>query len=142
MQQFSFPRRAGSSRLILLIAILMVVSIAAFWLWKQFPAQQTVEEGQEVAEEFLASLKDGKVDEVWESTTAEFKSAQGKESFVRKVKPIKFLKEPLDFVSVQTVLIGDQSRREFLYRAEKGGTVRIVVGHESGVWKVDRWTLE
>jgi hypothetical protein len=96
--------------------------------------------GQAVGAEFLQRLQDGEFEEAWESTTVEFKSAQGKESFVKRVRPLKFLKQPLDFVSAQPVSLGQESRTEYLFGAHGGQTVRIVLGREDGFWKVDHWS--
>lgn len=132
------PRR-GQVKLIVLVAIFVVAVAAAIWLWTRPGSKPDADAGRAVAETFLGDLREGRAPQAWDSTTAEFKSAQGKESFARSVRPLKFLKEPLDFVSVQEVAVGDQARSEFLFRAKTGETVRIVLGREDDQWKVDRW---
>lgn len=136
----SFTPRHGRSMLIVLVAILIVGVAALGWLWMRPSSQPNVAAGRSVAETFLRELAEGGADQAWQSTTAEFKSAQGKESFARDVKSLKFLKEPLEFVSVQTVTVGTQPRTEYLFRSSGGNTVRIVLNRENGHWKVDRWT--
>lgn len=131
--------RNGRSKLIVLVAILLVAAAGAAWVWTRPSSQPSVDVGRAIAEKFLSDLQQGHPAEAWQSTTAEFKSAEGKESFLADVKPLKFLKEPLEFVSVQTVQVGDQSRPEYIYRAKTGETVRIVLGREDNQWKVDRW---
>lgn len=132
------PRR-GQAKLVVLLVLFVVLLLAALWLWSRPSSQPGLDAGQAVAESFLTELREGHVPQAWESTTAEFKSAQGKEAFARDVKPVKFLKDSLDFVSMQTVSVGDQPRSEYLFRAKSGETVRIVLGREDGAWKVDRW---
>ncbi len=131
--------RRGLSRPAVLIAILVIAAPLAIWLWFRQPAQLDVNKGQEVAAAFLANIREGKAADAWQSTTAEFKSAVGKEAFVREVKPLKFLKGAMAFVSTETVMVNDESRSEFQFRAPTGETARIVLGNEGGVWKVDRW---
>lgn len=132
------PRR-GQAKPVMLLVLFVVLLLVAFWLWSRPSSQPGLDAGQAIAESFLTELREGHVPQAWESSTAEFKSAQGKEAFTRDVKPLKFLKDPLDFVSVQTVSVGDQPRSEYLFRAKSGETVRIVLGRENGQWKVDRW---
>jgi hypothetical protein len=95
--------------------------------------------GREVAEKFLGHLRDGRPDAAWDSTTAEFKSTHGKESFVRATRPVKHLRQPLEFVSSLAVQVGDAKRSKFVFRASSGEMVRIVIGCEDNDWKVDRW---
>lgn len=132
--------RSGWTRPALLAGV-VVVSFMGIWLWSRPAAQPSVDAGRAVVEEFLKQIREGHPDQAWEGTTAEFKSAQGKESFVRKLQPLTFLTEPLNFVSTATIKIGDQSRSEYLYQASKGESLRIVVSRESGEWRVDRWEV-
>ncbi len=87
-----------------------------------------------------------KPEDAWQATSAEFKSAEGREVFVKRVKRTPVLKSPLDFVSMQTVQVGTAPRGEFLYRASKGDeagkSVRLLVNKEFGEWKIDRVTTE
>jgi hypothetical protein len=140
MGMHSWRRRRGAAKPAVLGVVLLLALGAAVWLWLRPGTQPGVDAGRSVAGDFLQSLQQGQPDQAWESTTAEFKSAQGKESFVRDVAPARFLRTPLEFVSVQTVSVGDEPRSEYLYRAATGETVRIVLGREAGAWKVDRWT--
>lgn len=124
-----------------MLASVVVVSIIGIWVWSRPAAQPSVDAGRAVVEEFLKQIREGRPDQAWDGTTAEFKSAQGKESFVRKLQPLTFLAEPLTFVSAETIRIGDQSRSEYLYQAAKGESLRIVVSRENGEWRVDRWEV-
>ena len=142
MSSQSIPARSARTRLILLIALLVVMAVPVVWIWARPNTQPDAAEGEAVAADFLSRLREGKPELAWESTTAEFKSARGKDSFVSFVKPEMFLKEPLEFVSTQTVVVQDQPHSEFVFRSASGPRVRIVVGREGGEWKVARWNLE
>lgn len=141
---FTGQRRRGRTMLVALLAILIVGGSVAAWLWLRPATRPSLDTGREVAESFLAGIRAGHAGDAWESTTAEFKSAQGKESFTRAMAQAAVLKQPLDFISMQTVEINGQSRAEYLFRAlsAPGGTVRLVIGREGGVWKVDRMVME
>jgi hypothetical protein len=103
--------------------------------------QPSLDVGRGIAEKFLTDLRESRPEQAWQSTTAEFKSARGREAFVSDVQRLKFLFQPLDFVSVQEVIVQEQPRSEYLFRAKTGETVRIVIGQEDGQWKVDRWVF-
>ncbi|HVJ86703.1 MAG TPA: hypothetical protein VM452_13720 [Caulifigura sp.] len=92
-----------------------------------------------IAAKFLDEIRSNHAAEAWQSTTAEFKSARGKEAFVREVRADKALKAEMAFVSQQAVKVQDEERPELLFR---GGDreIRIVLGREGNEWKVDRWT--
>ncbi|HEX6987797.1 MAG TPA: hypothetical protein VF170_20620 [Planctomycetaceae bacterium] len=142
------PGRAGRALPIAVAALLVAAAGIATWLWTRSPDRPTADEGRAVADAFLASIRDGDPDDAWQSTTAEFKSAEGRESFRRYVAKNPALKGPLEFVAVETVAVGDQPRDEFVYRpaggaaAPLGKMVRVLVGNEFGEWKVDRVTVE
>lgn len=131
--------RAGQTKLVAMLALLVVLAGVALWLFMSPSTQPSLDAGRSIAEAFLTELRDSHPEKAWESTTAEFKSAQGREAFQREVKPLTFLQSPLAFVSTQVVMIGEEPRSEYLFRAATGPTVRIVIGNESGQWKVDRW---
>jgi hypothetical protein len=116
--------------------------VAAIWAWTRPPMQPGVDAGREVADEFLTQIREGHPEDAWESTTADFKSDQGKERFVRQVRPLPILNAPLEFVSVETVMIGDHPRPEYDYQSAAGDSVRLVLGRDDGLWKVDRWLTE
>ncbi len=134
----SSAKRRGQAKTAVLVVTLLVTTAIAIWLWTRTGSQPAFEAGRSVGEEFLRALQHGHPDQAWESTTAEFKSAQGKEAFMRDVNSVKFLQQPLDFVSVQSVTVAEQPRTEYLFRGKTGETVRILLGLEDGEWKVDR----
>jgi hypothetical protein len=134
--------RQGKATLWLLLAVFAVLAVAVAVVWLRAPAQPDVAAGREVADRFLALLRAGKASEAWQSTTAEFKSAEGRETFLKRVKQHPELSKPLAFVSVQTVTVQDSPRAEYLYRAEGAGTVRLLAGNELGTWRIDRLVTE
>lgn len=140
LMRSTFPAdREGRTKLIVLVVILLIGLGAAVWVWTRPSSMPRLDEGKTVAEKFLGELQAGRPEDAWQSTTAEFKSDEGKESFAAAVKPLKFLKDPLQFVSVQTVQVGEDPRSEYLYQSKTGETVRIVLAREDDQWKVDRW---
>ena len=133
--------RSARTLLVILVAILVAGSIASIWLWTRSSTQPAPEQGRAVAENFLQQVRENKAEAAWESTTAEFKSAQGRESFVKEAKSAKYLAKPMEYFSANTVTVQDQPRSEYLFRSGEGPVVRIVLGNEAGTWKVDRWII-
>ncbi len=143
MNQHAIDRR-GTTLLIVLTAVFIVLAVAVGWVWwRKAPAQPNVEEGRAVAEHFLESLRKNQAAGAWERTTAEFKSAEGCESFVAFVKKHPELTKPVTFVAVQTVTVGNSPRAEYVYRSADGkATVRLLAGNEQGTWRIDRMRVE
>jgi len=137
---FSNVRRGGA-RLVLLVGIFLIGMACSLWIWFRPAAQPSVEKGRSVAEEFLKQIREGHPEQAWESTTSEFKSDHGCETFIKSVKPLPFLKEPLTFASVQTVELGDHPYREFCFRSSDHKMVSMLIAREEGVWKVARLTM-
>ncbi|HEX3727600.1 MAG TPA: hypothetical protein VHV08_15205 [Pirellulales bacterium] len=138
----STTNRSGKTLLVYLVPTVIVLAIATFWMWQRQPAQPNVDEAHQATDRFLELVRQGHADQAWQSTTAEFKSAQGREVFVGYVKSHSWLKEPLSFVSVQTVTLQDRPRAECVYRSPKSpGTVRLLIDNDHGVWRVDRIAL-
>jgi hypothetical protein len=135
--------RRGKTLLIVLLTVFVLLAIAVVWMWQRAPTQPDFEEGRSVADAFLKQVRAGQAQQAWESTTAEFKSAEGHESFLRYVKEHPVLTKPLTFVSVQTVSVQDSPRAEYLYREKVGGpTVRLLAGNEGGTWRIDRIAID
>jgi hypothetical protein len=130
--------RGGKTLLVVLLVVFVVLAIVVFFTWRSAPTQPDLEEGRAVAESFLELVRKGQPQQAWESTTSEFKSAQGRESFVQYVKKHPALAAPLNFVSVQTVTLQNSPRAEYLYRSADGKNVRLLAGNERGTWRVDR----
>jgi hypothetical protein len=142
MIQRSSPVSTGKTRLLVLLAVSLVLIVAVIWVWRTAPTQPDYEAGRAIAEEFLGQVRAGQTAQAWEATTAEFKSAQGRESFSQYVKEHPQLKAPLAFVSVQTVTVQDSPRAEYLYRSGDGRVVRLLAGNEGGTWRVDRVQID
>ena len=137
-------RTAAANRNLLVGLIAVVLLAAAAWLlfWNKGPAEPTVDEGRKIAEEFLSLLERGEAAKAWDSTTAEFKSALGRERFVSQAAQAPILKKPLQFASTQAVNVSDAPRIEFVYQPSDGaGMVRLLVAQEAGAWKIDRATF-
>jgi len=133
----SFGRLIG---LVLVLALVAGVYLALRYFRKP-QTQPSPEVGQTVAEDFLKKVRAGDPGKAWDSSTSEFKSIEGRESFIRKSKSTAVLKEQLQFASSQQVMIQDEPRTEYLFQSPKAKVVRLLVGHEQGNWKVDRLTL-
>ena len=134
--------RSGRALLIVLVTILAIGLCGVIWLMTRPSTQPSPDEGQKIAESFLKQVVEGHPEQAWDSTTAEFKSAMGRESFVKQAKTTKSLAKPLQFVSMQVVTVQEQPRSEYLFRSVEGSEVRLVLGKDSGAWKVDRWMAE
>ena len=105
------------------------------------PVPADPEVGRRVADTFLAQVESGKLNEAWESTTAEFKSDEGRESFIREVKSKSQLRGPLNFVSYEVTELNGLKRGQCTYHSDAGKApvlrVRIVVAQDAGEWRVD-----
>ena len=72
----------------LLGLVLVLALVAGGYLALRFlrkpPTQPSPEVGRTVAEEFLNKVRAGDPGKAWDTSTAEFKSIEGRESFIRK----------------------------------------------------------
>lgn len=130
------------------IALLIVVSaLAAFW-WRPWGRHAAPDDGEarEVVERFLAQLRSGDIDAAWDSTTADFKSDEGRESFRRYVLERPVLQQPLEFVQLGQVEIHGLTRWEAVHRptadAGSAAAVRTLIAREGDAWKVERIVVE
>lgn len=130
------------TRLLFSSAMLIGLSGILIWWLSQPTTYPSPETGQKVADDFLSAIRSAQAESAWQSTTTEFKSAQGRESFLAFVKKHDFLSMPLEFDSAQVVDVQGQPRSELVYRVpQTKTTVRLVLGREAGTWKVDRLTV-
>jgi hypothetical protein len=136
-------RRGAAAKPMLALLALLIMAAAGVFLkfWMQPQTKPDVDVGRRVAEEFLAKLHDGQVGPAWDETTAEFKSIEGRESFIRSAAKAPVLKQELHFVSMQEVQVQKQPRAEYVFQAPDGKMVRVLIGYEAGGWKVDRLTM-
>ena len=102
--------------------------------------------GQRVADTFLAQVRAGQLDAAWQSTTAEFKSDEGRESFIRDVKFKPALRGALNFVSYEVIDLNGLKRGQCIYESAASKTpatrVRIVVAQDAGDWRVEGMFVE
>lgn len=129
---------------IAIVAAVLFLAVGGYFLMRQMmqpPTQPDLEKGRAVVEAFLRKVGEGKAGDAWDSSTAELKSIEGRESFMKRTSAAPLLREPFEFASTQDVKVQETPRTEFLYTSAKSGkTVRILVGYEQGEWKVDRLT--
>ena len=134
-------KNRGTQLAVVVVLLLLVGAYFGYRQWTKQPTQPNVDVGRTVAEDFLAKVRNGKAGEAWDSSTAEFKSLEGRESFVRKARSTALLKAPLEFYSVQQVTVQDEPRTEYLFQSTDAKMVRLLIGNERGDWKVDHLTL-
>jgi len=98
-----------------------------------------------IADVFIETVCAGEVDDAWESTTAEFKSAKGKEAFRRAVRKEPVFKKPLKRSSQETIKIGSLERLQLRYQpddATSQSTVKVLMAATDGYWQVDSVSVE
>jgi len=137
-------RRWGAvsrSLLAVLAVVVLVGVVAGVQAFLKPPTKPDAAVGQRVAEDFLTALRAGNPGAAWDAATAEFKSIDGRESFIRTAAKAPILKEPLHLASIQEVQVGEQPRAEYIFQSPESKMVRVLVGYERGTWKVDRLTL-
>ena len=138
------PKPVGAVSRALLVA-LAVVLLAGVGVglnrWMTPPTKPEADVGRSVVEAFLDKVRSGHSGEAWDESSTEFKSLEGRESFVRSVAKAPVLKEQLQFVSMQEVRVNEEPRAEYVFQSPGSKIVRVLVGYEGGLWKVDRLTL-
>lgn len=131
---------------LLATAIVVGLGSAGGWWYFSRPAALAPDQGQVLVEEFLAQLRQGKTDQAWQGTAADFKSYWGKESFRAFVGNNPVLKQSLQ---LQRHDISGKPRPEYVYQNAAGSakskpsrtvTVRLVREGES--WKVESLGIE
>jgi hypothetical protein len=104
------------------------------------------EDGRGVAEPFLEGIRDNRIDAAWESTTAEFKSDMGRETFRAYARKHPVLKEPLEFTGYEPDKTNGVTRGACDYSTPAGSKVqakvRVLVAREGELWKVERLIVE
>ncbi|REJ88940.1 MAG: hypothetical protein DWQ34_20890 [Planctomycetota bacterium] len=103
-------------------------------------------EGRAIAEKFLMQVRTGEVDAAWESTTADFKSDEGRESFRAFVAARPVLSEKAEFVASEETIVHGLTRWKYTYRLGSQGSsaeeIYVLLTNERGEWKVDRFAAE
>ncbi len=129
--------------LIAVFAALIVAVGLAVWLWPRRDRVAAVSEGRPVAEEFLARIRAGQVDAAWESTTAEFKSDEGREQFRQYVSQQPLLAQPLEFAEYQATELNGLPRGQCLFQAAGSpARVRVILAREGNAWKAEGVRVE
>lgn len=100
-----------------------------------------------VIERFHEQIRTGDVDAAWESTTADFKSDEGRDAFRRFVKSRPVLSQPLEFAEIKQVEINGLTRWEATLRPpgdqkSPATVVKTMIAQEAGIWKVERMIVE
>ena len=98
-----------------------------------------------MADQFLAELRAKRPAAAWELTSAEFKSDEGRESFVGWAAQRPMLAEALEFQEYRVGDFNGLKRAECLYRpsaAASATPIRIIIGQELGEWKVEGVLVE
>ena len=134
-----YQQRHGSIQNVLLAAFILAALAFAGWFFIGPTSGISAKEGQQTAEAFLELIRQDNPSEAWDSTPAEFKSAEGRESFLRSLNTVKHVKEPVRFVSMQSVEANGLEKTEFLFQTESGKSIRIITGMEDGRGKVEHW---
>lgn len=98
--------------------------------------------GRDIASRFLTEVREGKVDAAWSGTTAEFKSALGRDAFRQFVRSKKALKSAAEFQQCQESTANGLKFQECTFRAAGGGTIRVTLASEAGQWKVERLAVD
>jgi len=108
------------------------------------PSAPPEAEGKSVAEPFLTAIREDRLDAAWDSTTAEFKSDMGRETFHRFAKSHPVLHDPLTYVGYQADQTNGIERGacDFQSAAPASAKIRILVARENKEWKVERLIVE
>jgi len=104
-----------------------------------------VEIADAAATTFLDQLREGHVDDAWSSTTAEFKSAEGRESFRRVVKNETILKKPMKQSSSEAVTVNNLAMRKVKFQTADGSSskaIELLLAVENDVWKVEHFAVK
>jgi hypothetical protein len=122
---------------------LVLILAAAAWFWPRRTPVAAVEDGRPVAENFLAQIRAGQVDAAWESTTAEFKSDEGREQFRQYVARNPLLRQPLEFAEYQATELNGLPRGQCLFKsAASPSKVRVILAREAKAWKAEGIVVE
>lgn len=130
MQQFS-------KRILAILPILMAGGCGSA---PDLPADN----GQAIAENFLAAIRSGKADEAWLTTTSEFKSLMGRESFREYVRKRPALKQTPKFQSAKAVENNDLKLVECQFATEgpNAGSIRVLLSPSASAWQVERLIVD
>src|SRR5688572_18505508 len=101
----------------------------------------TADVARPVADKFLEQIRAGQASAAWESTTADFKSDEGRESFLRLVAQTPELSQPVEFISHEVIETHGLKRARCLYQSKQTPPstrkIHVLVAQELDVWKVE-----
>lgn len=128
------------------LLLILLVIVLRYALQRPVP-QAPPDVGKEVAELFLKQLRTGAADLAWQSTTAEFKSDEGRESFARYVQQHAALWPAIEFQEYRRGELNGLPRGQCIYHPAANSNpaiqqVRIAVAQEEGNWKVEGLFLD
>ena len=137
----------GSQRWIWIGTIggVLIVALAVWLLFIRGPSVPSLadDEGRVMAEKFLDEVRAGQVNEAWESTSTEFKSFQGKETFRKLVKSKPAFKSTVKFEASETPKESDTVYRVYRFRPVKGtGIIAVSLAPEDDTWRVVHVVVE
>ena len=90
-----------------------------------------------------ADMAFSQVDAAWESTTAEFKSDEGREQFRQYVSKQPLLAQPLVFAEYQATELNGLPRGQCLFQATGSpAKVRVILAREGEAWKAEGLRVE
>ena len=129
------------------LPVLVLLSIASLTGCGHVPPPADPAVGRRVADAFLAQIRAGQLDAAWQSTTAEFKSDEGRESYNSEVKRRPSLRQTLNFVNNEVTDLNGLQRGQCLYESaplakSPSARVRVVVAQDAGQWRVDGLFVE
>ena len=153
--QKNFARKSADSQRNWLgpaLAGVLIVALAGWgisYFLRQPVPQAPPDVGKEVAELFLQQIREGNADLAWQSTTADFKSDEGRESFARRVREYAALWPAVEFHKYRQGELNGLPRGQCVYQiSEKTAIplpikqVRIAVAKEENTWKVEGLFLD
>ncbi|HEY4309417.1 MAG TPA: hypothetical protein VGN12_08195 [Pirellulales bacterium] len=126
------------------LVYLLVAAVALSAGCTKKATMPTEEDGRTLADTFMEMVRTGKAAQAWEGTSTEFKSAEGKESFVRSVKKRPWLTKKATFETTTILPAGTTGERaEYVYRsADSKHHVRLLVASANTGWCIDRIQID
>lgn len=108
-----------------------------FVLYSGRPPSLPQEKAQEIATAFLTDVREGRVDEAWAGTSAEFKSAYGRDRFRDLVRSKRRFRVVVVCESCNIDREHKPPIAECLFRTEASDSkIKVILSPENGEWKV------
>lgn len=128
---------------LLIVAVFLVAVPVCLWLMQSnASAVPDDSEGRTIADLFIQQIQAGQASAAWDSTTAEFKSAEGREAFLRFVGSEKKTIQTSVFESSRTVEQHGVQYTEYSFKSEAGKHVVLTLGSEGQQWHVTAMRIE